>query len=647
MQEAKNAISSIQLSEYEPPLRVEEENRNGKWVDLGHDNLYPDYILDLYKNSTTNHAVIDKMTQMILGNGIDSNVANGSEILRGLGLNNILPMVVFDYYCQGGSYIEVIRSKGGDELKLINMPFENCRIGYRDEKDEELNGVWYSGDWANYRKDRYKPEFVPFYDPQKNDARSVVVIYRPTPGSKYYPSPTYQGALDYIEAEIQIGRYHNNQLLNGLFPSFLVSFNNGKPSKDHRDQIVRDMETKLGGAKNAGKFLALFNDPGNDNKTEFEPFPISDAAEQYQFLSELATLMILRGHRVTNPVLFGVREGGGLGNNANEMQEARRIMEEDVIFPDRRAILQALSPLLMSKGVVPDWDMMRDEADTDSDLSYDTGQIKEVREILSDYNLGTLTGEQARNLVISLLGFDEESALLLFPDKTELSKQDDRPALSDELGEALLNGLKEYGQTIDDLESDGWEAILIEDAGSHDDEEGLSLDYILDKFKEGTELTNPRVYAHPGERSEFGDSGLYKLRYRYSQNLSENTRGFCRHMVGLSKTGLIFRKEDIDKMSKNPKINGQFAKKGESWYDMFLYKGGALCHHKWERVIFFRKRDENGRFLPPSPESAKTEKGMENDKRVGNVPYVPQKGKEATPTNDMPNGGFVTRRKRT
>lgn len=641
MQDNKNPISSIQLSEYEPPLRVEQENRNGKWIDLGHENLYPDYILDLYNNSTTNHAVIDKMTQMILGNGISSNVADGKETLRTLGVNRILPMVVFDYYCQGGAYIEIIRSRGGEEVSMHHFPFENCRLGYRDEKDDELNGIWYSGDWMNYRKDKYKPEFVPFYDPQRNDARSVIVIYRPTPGSKYYPSPTYQGALDYIEAEIQIGRYHNNQLLNGLFPSFLVSFNNGTPEKEHRDQIVRDMEMKIGGAKNAGKFLALFNDPGNDNKTEFEPFPISDAAEQYQFLSELATLMILRGHRVTNPILFGVRDTGGLGNNANEMQEARRIMEEDVIFPDRRAILEALEPLLMSKGVVPDWDMMRDEADTDSDLSYDTGQIKEVREILSDYNLGTITGEQARNLVISLLGFDDESALLLFPDKTELSKQDERPTLSDELGEALLNGLKEYGQTIDDMERDGWEAILIEEAGSHDDEEGLSLDYILDKFKEGTELTSPRVYAHPGERSEFGDSGLYKLRYRYSQNISTKSRDFCKHMVDLSKTGLIFRKEDIDRMSSDPTVNGQFAPQGANTYDLFTWKGGVYCHHKWERVIFFRKRDENGRFLPPSPESARTEKGMTNDKKVANVPFVPQKGAEGTAPIKTPSRGSL------
>jgi hypothetical protein len=153
-------------------------------------------------------------------------------------------------------------------------------------------------------------------------------------------------------------------------------------------------------------------------------------------------------------------------------------------------------------------------------------------------------------------------------------------------------------------------------------------------------------YANPGERSKWGDKGLYKLRYRYSGNISENSRGFCREMVGLARNGFIFRKEDIDEMSDNSAINGKFAMKGQSTYDIFTYKGGALCHHHWERLIFFRKRNNKGEFLPKSPEDAKTAQDMVNDKRVGNTPVVPRKGKEAIPTNDMRNGGFVTRKKR-
>ena len=55
------------------------------------------------------------------------------------------------------------------------------------------------------------------------------------------------------------------------------------------------------------------------------------------------------------------------------------------------------------------------------------------------------------------------------------------------------------------------------------------------------------------------------------------------------------------------KINGEFAPQGKDKYNIWLYKGGAYCHHRWVRQVYFRKRSK-GKFLP--------NKGLDNDKRV-------------------------------
>ena len=134
--------------------------------------------------------------------------------------------------------------------------------------------------------------------------------------------------------------------------------------------------------------------------------------------------------------------------------------------------------------------------------------------------------------------------------------------------------------------------------------------------------------AKGDEKSTWGDTGLYKLRYAYSQNISDNSREFCREMVQMSQLGAIFRYEDIQKMSEDG-VNEAFAPAGQSTYDLFTWKGGAFCHHFWKRQIYIRKRDSKGKILPNN--------GLENDKRVGNNPYVKPKGEEGIAPINTPS----------
>jgi hypothetical protein len=196
---------------------------------------------------------------------------------------------------------------------------------------------------------------------------------------------------------------------------------------------------------------------------------------------------------------------------------------------------------------------------------------------------------------------------------------------SDEQGLEWIDSLKEKAEYID---LDEWELVSEEDVTDPKNE----MNYTSEFFAKRNKM--PKMSDAKGEKeSKWGDIGLYKLRYAYSQNISEkNSREFCKIMVKMSQAGAIFRFEDIEKMSKAG-VNGSFAPSGSQTYSLFEYCGGSFCHHHWRRLIYVRKRDSKGRILPND--------GLNNEKRVGNNPYVPQKGIEGTAPIDRPDRGSL------
>jgi hypothetical protein len=63
---------------------------------------------------------------------------------------------------------------------------------------------------------------------------------------------------------------------------------------------------------------------------------------------------------------------------------------------------------------------------------------------------------------------------------------------------------------------------------------------------------------------------------------SKKMRPFCTQMQQLGK---VYRKEDIQLMSSQA-VNPGFGPKGTNTYDIFLYKGGANCYHRWNKQVY-------------------------------------------------------------
>ena len=640
-------IQAINLSAYQPVEAVEKENRSG-WIDYGQNNLFPQHLINLYQNSPIHNALVNSIAYMIEGQG------------TGTILDNALQGIAFDLKLQGAFVAEVIWSMDFTRVVQINhLPFENCRLAY-DKEEDDITGIFYSKDWANTRSKRGKPEFIPAFNPSiaQEQPRQVIYAHGMSAGSVYYPKPDYFGALNYVELSYQMGLYHVNNILNGLFPSFIINFLNGIPQKEEREAIRREWETRLSGASNAGKFLMTFNEDPT-RAPQIESFPLSDADKQYQFLSEETAKQIMVGHRVVSPLIHGIRDTTGFGSNKDEMLVGLEIFNSQVIRPYQRIIEEVFTPILgdvniemnsiFEDGIAIDSNAPVDVIDipsTDvteaptgvtekvSDVTYNGAQIASALEIVAAVGLGTLTQEQAIVFLVQFLGLDVDVAKSMFQTSgdavAKLSAQkkkvvakkakDAGVKISKEEGEAWLAHLREKAEYINEEE---WQLLSDEEVTAPDDEE---------KFR--SEFMSVRGYAKPNEKSEEKDTGLYKVRYYYSRNYTWKegemvTRDFCQEMVALSKMGALFRYEDIQDMS-DAGVNGEFAPAGSSQYNLFIFKGGVYCRHAWFRKVFFRKR-KDGKFLPND--------GLKNDTvvtgKVANELFP--KGEEAVRPNDMPN----------
>jgi hypothetical protein len=559
-------IHRVQMAEYQPVAASEKEQRGG-WVNYGDDNQYPQFLIDLYHTAPVHGALCTSIAQMIAGDGIDA----PTEVVEVIGEKTI-DKIAYDLKVQGGFFVEVIKSVDGTSNARINhLPFENCRLAKVDEEDE-IPGIYYSKDWKNTQKN--KPVFISKFSSTSQDERQCYFHFANTFGSQYYGKPDYISGINYITLSRELSMFYVNQVMNGFFPSIAIHFRNGDPDPDQKRVLESQFQRKTG-ARNAGFIYFTYSDPAVE-PPKIDSFPVPEQEKLYQWHSEDSKGQIMIAHRVTSPLLFGIRDGGGLGNNANEMTEALATFNRMVIAPAQQSIVEMIESVTGQKGIS-----------------------------IKPYTINIAPESQGA------------------PTPIALKKK--APAITAADEDAWIAHLSDKGETID---ADEWELVREDEAGDHGFESDLNAKY------DALALESMAVadYANGDDKSKWGDAGLYKLRYAYSQNLSEGSRPFCVEMVAASKQGRVFRYEDIKSMGEDG-VNGQFAPQGSSTYDIFTWKGGVYCHHFWKRQIYLRKRDAQGRILP--------NKGLENDKRVGNVPFLPRKGEEGIAPIDTPSRGSL------
>lgn len=695
------SIKLIELASYTTPAVVEHKNK--EWVEYGEDNNYYGYLIDLYYGSPTNNAAIKAISDMIYGDGLEVVQAdrhlNGYLDLKKVFHADCLRNAAMDLKMLGQCAIHLVKSK--DKKKYVaayHWPVQTLRPE-RCNDEGEIEGYYFAADWTKLKRGQKPKRFAAFgYD--NNDSECIMLIKPYSTGNYYFAPVDYQGGTQYANLEIEIANYHINNIMNGLAPSMLINFNNGQPPAEVKDMIEAQIQTKFSGSSNAGKFILSFNDNA-DSKADITPVQLSDAHNQYQFLSGEASSKILISHRVTSPMLLGIKDNTGLGNNADELKTASTLFDNTVIRPFQRLLLDGIKQIMNANGYNLDvyfktlqplefTDLSGKAVDAETkEKEYGFNKV-ELAESYTDYpesasnnakralkwvekhgwgDCGEATGKRRANQLANKEPISRDTIARMASFRRHQQHKD--VPYSEGCGGLMWDcwggesgiawaerKLKEIdaklsqhfeGTEMTHEDEHEWLDYLAEKGEVISDEYELVLEEeVTDTEAEGKEYKFFKRFADPEKKSN-DDKGVFLIRYRYApMRTSNNSRVFCKDMVANAKMGVVYRREDITQMGEQG-INGQFAPKGKTNYSIWKFKGGVNCHHNWYRLTYVRKREKGGKYIPLTPEekSARIREIEDNYKRVSNqsadregVPFSPPGWSEAsTKPINMPNQG--------
>lgn len=657
MDDMNSNILNVALADYTPVSAAEKVDRSG-WVNYGLDNLFPQYLRDLAETSPIHGSLCISIADMIAGKGLSAGDLY-QERIDNLDVYSVYYSCAHDYKKYGGFYIEVIYSMDRRTIaKLKHIPFEECRIAATIE-EEDIIGVYHSNDWSAPKKKKNKPTFIPKYNPVKatEEARQMYYCFNHTSGL-IYPRPDYWSAVNYIELSKQIGIFHVNGISNGLFPSTIVSFFHGQIDPEEQRKMMSDWERKLSGARNAGKFIMTFNEAGAQ-KPEITTFPLSDADKLYEYLTNTSRTEVMTAHRVTTPLLFGIRgDGSGFGNNKDEMAVGLEIFMNQVIEPAQRKIQRALEEILRYEMeslelVVIANTPLKTQAMIDAEASQDGAQVSATAlngaqiasmvDILVQAASGILPVESAKGVMsASFPTLTAQQIDDIFSGIVAGSVDPNQLALeSFQLAVQHLTSKKKRGaqsnldSVADKLIELGEEPdadwILIDSFPvdyDEDEDENTALDHIMGVKLIATGTARPNSTSEQDKRI---DQRRYYVRYRYTGEVHPNTREFCSKMISANK---LYRKEDIMQMGKQV-VNEGWGPRGADRYSIWLYKGGGSCGHVWTKELYISAKGFGLDISNPKVKQQAWEKAAEVGYKVRNNWLV------ETKPRDMPYRGFL------
>jgi hypothetical protein len=262
-------------------------------------------------------------------------------------LNDITEKLVLDLELFNGFAVAVTWNKMGTIAKMEHIPFEKIRV----DKDERMFQVadWYDDAMVQLYPKIGDVEKIPAFDADNRIGKQLFYYRVYAAGVKSYPLPEYMGGLAWIEADVQVANFHNNNLRNNFWGGYLINFNNGIPTPEEQGDIERQIKRKFSGTDNAGRFVVTFNDDISKAPT-LEPLTPSDMDKQFEILNKAIQSEIFISHRVVNPMLFGVKTEGQLGGR-QEMVEAYELFKATYVNDRVRKVERMINYLGSFNGV--------------------------------------------------------------------------------------------------------------------------------------------------------------------------------------------------------------------------------------------------------------------------------------------------------
>jgi predicted transcriptional regulator len=333
------------LNFHDNKLPVFKENKAKGFVTFGADNLYPDFLIELFNKSPKHNAIVSAKASYVAGIGTEVYGQNTTDIakiqakLKSINAyetyEELKAKVAYDAELFNGFCVEVIWNKAKTApSEYYHIPFKDVRKG--------LEGDFvYCVDWTDSKAEKihYQP-----YNPITRESKQLYYCQFYRPGQGEYPLPDYVGALKYIEVDTEISNYYLNSIKNGFTAQTHIQLFKGIPTPEEARATARRFKENYQGTDNAGGLIIQYNDP-TEKESVISNLQPSDFDKQFDLLNKTVQQEIFVAHKVNSPMLFGVRVEGQLGGRS-ELIEAYEMFHHAYIEPRQQKIDDTFAYLL-------------------------------------------------------------------------------------------------------------------------------------------------------------------------------------------------------------------------------------------------------------------------------------------------------------
>lgn len=335
-------FSVINVNTNQLPIIQEDTKTRYGWIPFGvygHDDFF-DAVTVAYNNSTTNAACIEGIADLIFGKGLYSKNPEFQKVLERVLPQEEVKRLSFDFKLFGNAAMQVYWNDEHTKIvKMYQVPVQTLRAE-KLYSNPRIENYYYCTDWNDAKKVRDKKKIPAFGT--SNEKMEILYIKHYCPGLYYYALPDYVSALQFAVSEAELSNLHLHNITNGFLPLVMVNFNNGVPAPEERQTIEDLLQAKFTGTNNAGRFMLSFNDDPATAPT-IAPISIDNLHEKFQYVAEYAQDRILVAHRITSPLLFGIRTtNNGFSSQSEEMKTAFSILQTMTILPFQNIIVNAL-----------------------------------------------------------------------------------------------------------------------------------------------------------------------------------------------------------------------------------------------------------------------------------------------------------------
>lgn len=578
----------IRINFAESKIPIFKENKAKGFLTYGEDNAYPQMLINLYNSSPKHGAIVTQKAAYIAGDKTEiignntEEIAKANDYLANINafedFETLKNKVAQDLELFDGFALEIIWNKAKTSIaEMYHLPFQNLRVS--------LDGNFmYSEDWADRRAEMTK-YFA--WNPATRENKQVYYFKMYRAGCGEYPTAPYQSALKYIEIDTEIANFHLNSIKSGFSAQTLIQLFKGIPTPEEARNTVKRFKDNFSGTDNAGSLIIQFNEP-NETPSVINNLAPTDFDKMFMQLNEQVQQEILMSHRVTSPMLFGIKTEGQLGGRS-ELIEAYEAFQTSYIEPRQNQLDRAFTSLFRYITPVKLVTKNKPPIGVDYVSLFEKGIIDrdEARKELG-MTISVQMSSKKCSCSDNPFGWDDDKDLEVFAKFGEDASKFTAVPMQFGLGlqAAILQWLySNKGITLD---------VLANNINKPVEELQAEVDLMIEQ--DIISVTDGVIEVLPKGIRQLDDSNVSTeivTRYTYQKapgisggRIIPTSRDFCKRLVALNR---VYTREDIDQISDV--IGFDAWKRRGGWMTV---KGSSpaahvpYCRHIWQPQLFRR-----------------------------------------------------------